>query len=232
MLAAFLSAALLEPAQPGSASVAAPAGGPYARIAVLRPHDGRTIEFEAGYIRHLDWHRRANDSWTWYGWTVTYGERQRWFVYASFGHTAADLDRTVAPADDERDNILNVVPHAEFAGNALFEFLPVLSRGSGVPEPTARLELTTVETSGPGAAEFEAALARQRDALQGETLWYRQIAGGAGPRFVRLRPRVSLAAIIGAPDEPRLPDAAARLAIRVSVEILTLRPTMSLGIER
>lgn len=28
--------------------------GPYARIAVLKPHDGQTIEFEAGYIRHLE----------------------------------------------------------------------------------------------------------------------------------------------------------------------------------
>ncbi len=27
--------------------------GPYARIAVLRPQDGHTVEFEAGYIRHL-----------------------------------------------------------------------------------------------------------------------------------------------------------------------------------
>ena len=33
--------------------------GPYARIAVLRPNDGKTVDFEAGYIRHLDWHRQA-----------------------------------------------------------------------------------------------------------------------------------------------------------------------------
>jgi hypothetical protein len=59
-------------------------------------------------------------------------ERQRWFVYASFGHTAAALDSPVVPADDERDNIINVVPHANFAGNAIFEFLPALSRGTGV----------------------------------------------------------------------------------------------------
>ena len=42
--------------------------GPYARIAVLRPHDGDTVDFEAGYSRHLDWHRQAKDTWTWYGW--------------------------------------------------------------------------------------------------------------------------------------------------------------------
>src|SRR6185295_4242337 len=86
--------------------------GPYARISVLRPHDGATVEFESGYIRHLEWHRQAKDSWTWYGWTVWAGDRQRWFIYATFGHGAASLDHPVPPADDERDNIANVTPHA------------------------------------------------------------------------------------------------------------------------
>src|SRR6185436_2523947 len=48
--------------------------GPYARIAILRPHDGDTVDFEAGYSRHLDWHRQAKDTWTWYGWTIWAGE--------------------------------------------------------------------------------------------------------------------------------------------------------------
>ena len=50
----------------------------------------------------------------------------------------------MAPADDERDNVSNVTPHAQFVGNALYEYLPALSRGTGVPTPTARVELTTV----------------------------------------------------------------------------------------
>src|SRR4051794_12400324 len=88
--------------------------GPYARIAVLRPHDGDTVGFEAGYIRHLEFHRQAKDTWTWYGWTIWAGERQRWFVYATFGHSAASLDTPVSPTEDERDNVSNVTPHAEF----------------------------------------------------------------------------------------------------------------------
>src|SRR5262245_46137403 len=67
----------------GPALSAEPELGSYARIAVLRPHDGDTLDFEAGYIRHLDWHRQAGDKWRWYGWNITYGDRQRWFVYAS-----------------------------------------------------------------------------------------------------------------------------------------------------
>src|SRR5712692_8232353 len=73
--------------------------GPYARIAILRPHDGDTVDFEAGYIRHLAWHQQARDPWTWYGWSVWAGERQRWFIYATFGHSAGGLDSAVAPAE-------------------------------------------------------------------------------------------------------------------------------------
>jgi len=144
--------------------------GPYARIAILRPHDGHTVEFEAGYIRHLAWHKQAGDAWVWYGWGVWAGERQRWFIYATFGHSATSLDSAVAPAEDERDNVLNVAPHVEYMGNALYEYLPGLSRGTGEPQPTARLEFTTVELVPGSAKAFEATLsARRRSSEQPST---------------------------------------------------------------
>jgi len=204
--------------------------GPYARIAVLRPHDGDTVDFEAGYIRHLEWHRQARDPWVWYGWSIWAGERQRWFVYATFGHSAASLDSPVAPAEDERDNIQNVTPHAQYLGNALYEYLPGLSRGTGEPQPTARLELTTVDLV-PGAAKaFEAAQSAGQSTLQGETLWYRMVAGGAAPRYVRLRPRTSLSAVLEGRGEQALADGVNPVIAKTTVEILTLRPTMSLGL--
>jgi hypothetical protein len=201
--------------------------GPYARIAMLRPQDGHTVDFEAGYIRHLEFHRQAKDTWTWYGWSIWAGERQRWFVYASFGHTAASLDNPVSPADDERDNVSNVTPHAQFVGNALYEYLPGLSRGTGEPQPTPRLEFTTVDLV-PGAEKaFEAALSAGQSRLQGETLWYRMVAGGTTPRYVRLRPRPTLSAILDGRSEQTLPD---NLIAKATIEILNLRPAMSYGL--
>jgi hypothetical protein len=213
----------------GTASIDAAAEKPFARIAVLRPLDGRTVDFEAGYIRHLEWHRQAGDTWIWYGWTIWAGERQRWFVYATFGHSGASLDSPVAPAEDERDNILNVAPHVEYAGNAVYEYLPRLSNGTGVPQPAARLELTTVDLNPGSAGAFEAALGGVQTP-QGETLWYRMVAGGAAPRYVRLRPRNSLSAVLESRREQALPDAVTHLIARTTVEILALRPAMSLGL--
>jgi hypothetical protein len=204
--------------------------GPYARISVLRPHDGDTVDFEAGYIRHLEWHRQNNDTWSWYGWTVWAGERQRWFVYATFGHSAAELDSPVAPADDERDNIVNVTPHGRFVGSALAEYLPELSNGSGAPQPTARVELTTVDLIAGGEQAFEAALGAEQSKLQGETLWYRMLAGGPSPRYVRMRPRTNLTALLDSKSEGALPEAANAVIAKTTVEILSLRPAMCYGL--
>lgn len=205
--------------------------GPYARIAVLRPHDGKTVDFEAGYIRHLEWHRQAGDRWSWYGWNVWAGDRQRWFIYATFGHTAVDLSNPVLPAEDERDNISNVTPHCEFTGNVIYEFLPALSRGTGEPQVTPRAELMTVDLEPGTATAFEAAVSARQSSLRGETLWYRMVAGAAAPRYVRLRPRPSLAAILDEQSEQGLPDAVNELVARVTIEILSFRPTMSYNLE-
>jgi hypothetical protein len=206
-------------------------GASYARIAVLQPHDGDTVDFEAGYVRHLAWHKQADDRWVWYGWTVTFGDRQRWFVYATFGHAAADFDDVVSPAEDERDNIANVTPHARFVGNALYEYLPAVSRGKGVPHPTARLELMSVDLQPGSTKAFETALAASQPTLSAETLWYRRVAGGTLPHYVRLRPRSTLKAVLDRENDQPIPDVVHGLIANITVEILTLRPAMSLGLE-
>jgi hypothetical protein len=136
----------------------------------------------------------------------------------------------VSPAEDERDNVINVAPHVEYAGNAVYEYLPRLSRGTGEPQPTVRLEFTTVDLV-PGAAKaFEAALSSGQSTLQGETLWYRMVAGGTATRYVRLRPRPSLLALLEGNTEQALPEGVNHLIAKTTVEILNLRPTMCYGL--
>jgi len=126
--------------------------------------------------------------------------------------------------------VLNVAPHVEYMGNAVYEYLPGLSRGTGEPRPTARLEFTTVDLVPGSEKAFEAALGAGQSTRQGETLWYRMAAGGVAPRYVCLRPRPSLSAVLEGRSEPALPDGVNRLVARTTVEILTLRPTLSLGL--
>ena len=213
------------------AEAGAPNGrGPYARIAVLRPHDGHTVDFEAGYIRHLTGtggpripgsgmagpSGRGNDS----GGSSTRPSATR---------RGQPGQGPVLPAEDERDNVANVAPHAQLLGNALYEYLADLSRGTGEPQPHPRLELTTVDLNPGAAAGFEAALRARRSALPGETLWFRDGRGGNyAPRYVRLRPRASLSAILDELAEAALPEGVDDSIAKATVEILTLRPTSEL----
>ena len=63
-----------------------------------------------------------------------------------------------------------------------------------------------------------------------ETLWYRTVAGGTAPRYVRLRPRPSLSAILDGRSEQALPEQVDALIAKTTVEILNLRPAMSYGV--
>jgi hypothetical protein len=208
---------------------AQPVSGPYAVIGRLHPRDGHTVEFESGYIRHLAWHQQVRDTRTWYGWTVAFGERQRWFAYATFGRSAAELDNPVSPAEDWKDAFLNFEAHTDSWESGLYEFLPALSRGNGVPTPEAILEQTTVELR-PGAARaFEEALAASRSRLQDETLWFRRVAGGAAPTYVRLRPSPDLSKLLDKREASQPWEGSESSIAGTTVEILALRPTMSLG---
>jgi hypothetical protein len=205
--------------------------GPYARIAIMRALDGHSVDWEAGYIRHLEWHRQAKDTFAWYSYSVWAStERQRWMIYATFGHTAAELSNPVSPAEDERDNLINVLPHSQFLGNGVYEFRPALSRGNGVPTPTLRAEYTTVELNYGTGKAFEAALAAEQTKLKGETLWYRLVVGGNTPRYVCLRPRTSLADILDESAGRSLPDKVSGLIAKMTVETLNLRTNMLVNV--
>lgn len=207
--------------------------GPFARIAIMRAIDGHGVEWEEGYVRHLEWHRQVKDPFKWYSYSIwASSERQRWIIYATFGHAASSLSNPVLPAEDERDSLLNVLPHAQFTGNWVYEYLPALSRGNaqGVPTPTLRADYTTIELKPGTAEEFEAAIAAEQTKLQGETLWYRLVLGGEPTRYIRLRPRASLAAILASRGELTLPDNVITMIATMNIETLNLRPTMLVNV--
>jgi hypothetical protein len=217
---------------PLSAAQQAPAE--YARISLLRPHDGQTAEFEAGYKRHLDWHRAAGDSWTWLGWSFVAGERVGWFLDATFAHTPEALGAAVAPAEDAADNARNVHPHAEVISHGVYRFLPHLSRGGPQPAPGPLLELTTVTVRPGREGEFERLAgriaARAPDPAYG---WYRLVSGGRQGTYLLLRPLASVAeaarstpfldGVAYEKDLARLADVAAG----IQQEVLLFRPDLT-----
>lgn len=81
-----------------------------------------------------------------------------------------------------------------------------------------------------GERAFEAALTARQPALKDETLWFRMLSGGPVPRYVRLRPRPTVGAILESSTEQVLPDKVNPLITKTTIEILNLRSPMCYGV--
>lgn len=95
-----------------------------ARFVLWQPKPGMSRDLEEGYKRHLEWHRKNADPWTWLGWTMISGERFGWFVDATMNHTWEELDSPVSPAADSADNAVNVFPYGDIRLAATYEAVP------------------------------------------------------------------------------------------------------------
>jgi hypothetical protein len=204
--------------------------GRFARMVVLAPKPGRDADFEAGYERHLAWHRSHRDPWTWYGWSFVLGNRLGQFMDGTFGHAAADFDHPVNPAGDAADNKANVTPVADFLSHGVYERLVESSRGPALPDTTAFLVMTIYHLAPGRAAEFERLLRERakspaRSGAEARYSWYRLRLGGDAPQYVLMRAVPSWEAAAGL-SEP-VADAAGAMLERVTVELLRYRPTLS-----
>lgn len=94
---------------------------------IWKPLAGHEDKFESGYKRHLQWHKAAQDPWSWYGWYFVSGERYGQFMDATFDHAWADFDKPIKPADDLADNRTNVFPYGEVKSVYKALYLPSLS---------------------------------------------------------------------------------------------------------
>ena len=213
--------------------------GPYARVVIIAPKPGQDSAFEAGYQRHLGWHRSRQDPWTWLGWSFVLGPRLDRFMDGTFGHAAADFDHSVDPPGDGANNKVNVEPYADFLDHAVYERLDNLSRGTMLPDTSTFLVLETYAvTPGRGAA-FEAAAAARRQLWPESSpaarfTWLRLRIGGQGPQYLLLRAAPSWAAAAALPDffeeaeegsrTTHLPEGVVQIK---QSELLRYRPTMS-----
>ncbi len=145
---------LLFLAVPASRSIAdsSPRKQSVSRMVTWQPKAGKEHDFEEGYKRHLEWHRRNQDTWRWYGWDVISGERDGYFVDGTFFHAWSDLDTPVAPAGDAADNAQNVYPYADVKAVATYETEPALRHMSEEQLGSALITFYSLSVA-PGSAE-------------------------------------------------------------------------------
>lgn len=165
---------------PAPAPAAPRDGDRIAQVAIWRPKPGQQAAFEEGYRRHLEWHRRAGDPWSWHGWYVVSGPRDGLFIDATLDRTWADFDAAVQPAEDAADNARNVEPFADFQVAYRVAQLAELGLGTASGIGARFTKLVTLEVIDPPAAIRVLAEARDRLARAGVTqlLVLRVVDGG------------------------------------------------------
>lgn len=227
LVSLFLMISTVLHAQTGSASQEDQKNS-FARIVVIEPHEGKRAEFEAGYKRHLEWHKANNDPWTWHGWSFVFGGRPGLFMDGTFGHAAADFDQAVAPGADAADNAKNVNPYADFVSHAVYERVELYSRGQLLPDPSPFLEMTTFDLYPGAEPEFERlVLHESKRASEGIFSWYRLVTGGPQPRYLLFRGRVNQREVVRSnsffSDQKDLRN----VVSDIQIEVLRYRPDMS-----
>ena len=203
--------------------------GPYVLVGVLRRLEGHDLAFDAGVAHHWQWHREHRDPYVWYAWNIRFSERMGGLVFASFNHSAGSLDSAVSPREDWADWRISGAPHSQFTSLETYRYLPELSRGTGDPGPAPLLEFTTVEVQPGEASAFEAKLKAGQPSLKEETLWYRLVTGGAVPKYLRLRPRPRMSAVLEGADDPVLAQTNGMIT-RATVELLVSDPGLTIDV--
>ncbi len=165
--------------------------GDAAHLFGYRAKAGMRARFDAGYRRHLQWHRAHRDPLVWYGWYVTDGPNAGMFVDGTFGAPFAAFDRRVDPQGDAADGAANVTAHADSVLRASYRLRREFSTGFPLerwrPSPSVQVFRYRLR---PGTqAAFERALAAARARLRGIAdapahTWYEKLTGGALPEFM------------------------------------------------
>ena len=180
--------------------------GDAAHLFGYRPKDGMAAQFDAGYKRHLDWHRTHADPLVWYGWYVTHGPRMGMFVDGSFGAPFAAFDNRVAPAEDGKDAERSFLPYGEPTYRAVYRVRRDLSSGTPLEQwqPTRLMQVYTYKVRIGRSERFEKIVKRMRAALdtakaKSSYTWYEGIGGTSAPGYMLLVARDGWAAF----DESR-----------------------------
>ena len=164
------------------------------RVYVMTPKSGMVKQFEDGRKRHMDWHKKQNDTWRWETWQIETGPSTGSYYSTTFGHNFADFDTWEAKlgAPDAADSATNMGTYLTDSGDN--GFWMVLGDMSHPPDASAPLKLAEVNHFflKPGSEDdFSNAVKKINDAIvksnwPAHYIWYVLVDGGESPHYVLL----------------------------------------------
>jgi hypothetical protein len=152
---------------------------------------GMIKQFEEGRKRHMDWHRKQNDSWSWNLWQIVTGEDTGAYLSVTFGHSWKDLDAWEAKMGDadDADSNTNMVPFLASERASLWMVLKDSSHPGNMSEAPKMAEVNHFLLKPGSEEDFNDAIKKVNDAIVKTDwpvhyTWYALVDGGAGPHYV------------------------------------------------
>ncbi len=197
MVIILATALLLVPAL---AALAQEMPGNVARVIVMQPKPGMTQQFEEGRKRHMDWHRKQNDTWAWETWQVETGDASGSYLSVASGHAWKDFDDWEAKLGkaDTEDATKNISPNVAAELSSLWVYLPNISRPAESKAPPKMMSVIHFLVKPEAESGWRNAVRKIHEAI-GKTdwpthyMWYALVNGGETPHYVLLLPRNSYA---------------------------------------
>lgn len=170
------------------------------RVYVTVPKPGMTKQLEEGRKRHMEFHRKQNDSWTWTVYEVETGEDTGSYLSISFGHSWKDFDAwdQKMGAADTADGAINLTPFAAQTRGSIWMYMSEVSRPPSDTNPSKMVEVIHFMLNSGGDSDFEYAVGKITEAINktnwpAHYFWYSLVNGGQTPHYVLVIPHDSWA---------------------------------------
>lgn len=172
-------------------------GGNVVMIHCIDVQPGAQAQFEAGVKRHMDWHRKQKDTWSWASWSVLTGPDAGRHCSGTFDHKWEDFDKpAVSMQADEADVLVTFGSFVKKHEATFWTRLSEVSRPAPQPAPMssvvffhARFGMDDEFNSLIG--EFHKAIDKTQ--MPWKYQWYALASGGAGGTYALVLPRANFA---------------------------------------
>jgi hypothetical protein len=160
--------------------------GPISRSYTLTVRAADITAFEEAYLRHVDWHRQQNDSWTWTMWSSDTGDLGRYIVISG-GHTWTDFDSPpVDEAADGADALARFGGYLTSVSSGLARIMADVSRPAADPVPM--VHVIEYELKAGKEGDFLQVVGKFKEAADQASwplhyLWVDMVSSGGGADY-------------------------------------------------
>jgi hypothetical protein len=184
------------------------------RYYMSKPKAGMEKQFVEGRKKHMDFHKKAGDSFDWMVWEVVTGPEDGSYLIGTAKHAWKDFDgRDDFDAKDTADVAANVGPYTEKSRNAFWIFRPDMSLGNEDGPPAKFLQVIHFHVKPESVGTFIESVQKineglkKTNAVTGNPRWYVMANGDDGPLYAVVLERNSWADFQGPSIQERMAEA-------------------------